>query len=251
MSDLLRGVADFLADPASYEGRHALQVLVLEHVYYTVVATLIAAAVAVPLGLWIGHRRRGDMLAVSIANTGRAVPDFGVMLLALVVLGRSDLPVFIALVGLATPPILINTFVGIRQVDADIRDAGEGMGMTGWGVLRSVEIPNAVPLIMTGVRTAAVQVLATATLAAYLGLGGLGRLIFDGFSAGVVRGDRPGLPRVVIGSVLVALLAIVTELMLGRLERGLTPRGLRRDEQALPGGEPAPEHTTLTSRAAA
>lgn len=250
MTDLLSGIAEFLADPDTYRGRSALQLLVLQHLYYTVAGTLIAAAIAMPVGLWVGHRRRGDLLAVSIANTGRAIPDFGIMLLALVVLGLGDGPVLIALVALAIPPILINTYVGIRQVDPDARDAGEGMGMTGWGVLRMVEIPNAVPLIMTGVRTAAVQVLATATLAAYLGLGGLGRLIFDGFAAGVVRGDRPGLPRMVLGSVLVALLAIALELALGRLEHVLTPRGLRRDGRE-PGGQPVRDEETLRARAAA
>jgi osmoprotectant transport system permease protein len=251
MTDLLAGIAEFLTDPGTYQGRSALQALVLQHLYYTVAGTVIAAAIAMPVGLWVGHRRRGDLLAVSIANTGRAIPDFGIMLLALVVLGLGDGPVLIALVALAIPPILINTYVGIRQVDPDARDAGEGMGMAGWGVLLRVEIPNAVPLIMTGVRTAAVQVLATATLAAYLGLGGLGRLIFDGFAAGVVRGDRPGLPRLVLGSVLVALLAVAVELALGRLEHVLTPRGLRRAGRDLPGGQPGPDEETLRARAAA
>lgn len=251
MTELLTGIWDYLADPGTYQGRFALQNLVWQHIQFTVLGTGIAALIAIPLGLWIGHRRRGDLIAVSIANTGRAVPDFGIILIALVVLGLGIAPVLIALVALAIPPILINTFVGIRQVDPDAREAGEGMGMGGWDVLLRVELPIAVPLIMAGVRTAAIQVVATAALAAIIGGGGLGRAVFDGFSAGVARGARPGLPRVVVASVLIAVLAIAVELVLARLERRLTPVALRREDQGLPGGPTDSEHRTLTSRAAA
>jgi osmoprotectant transport system permease protein len=228
VSDLLPGVLDYLTDPATYEGRFALQRLLVEHLVYTVVSALVAAAIAVPLGLWVGHRRKGELLVTAIANTGRAVPDFGIIIVAFLIIGFSEAPVYIALVALAIPPILVNTYVGVQQVDPEVVDAARGMGLEGWQVLREVELPVAVPLIMAGVRTAAVQVVATATLAAYVGLGGVGRIIFDGFAAGVTRGARPGLPRVVVGSVIVALLAIATELLLSRLERRITPRGLRR-----------------------
>jgi osmoprotectant transport system permease protein len=228
VSDLLPGVLDYLTDPATYEGRFALQRLLLEHLIYTVMSALAAAAIAVPLGLWVGHRRRGELLVTAAANTGRAVPDFGIIIVAFLILGFSEAPVYIALVALAIPPILVNTYVGVQQVDPDVVDAARGLGLKGWQVLREVELPVAVPLIMTGVRTAAVQVVATATLAAYVGLGGVGRIIFDGFAAGVTRGARPGLPRVVVGSLIVALLAIATELLLSRVERRLTPKGLRR-----------------------
>ena len=224
---LLREVVALLTDPGTYSGRFALQVLLLQHLAYTVISTGLAAAVAVPLGLWIGHRRRGDAIVVAAASLGRAVPDFGIILLAFLVFGLSSINVILALVALAVPPILVNTFVGVRQVDADARDAAVGVGMTGLQVLARVELPLAVPLIMTGLRTSAVQVVATATLGAYTGLGGLGRLIFDGFAAGATRGNPPpGLARVVVGSVLVALFAVATELLLARAERAVTPQGL-------------------------
>jgi osmoprotectant transport system permease protein len=150
-------------------------------------------------------------------------------------------------VALAVPPILVNTYVGVRQADADAVDAARGAGMTGWQVLRQVELPLAVPLIMTGLRTAAVQVVATAALAAVVGLGGLGRLIIDGLAFGVTRGARPGLPLVIVGSVLIAVLAVATELLLGRVERAVTPRGLRGD--AVPLREtPDADDPVLTSR---
>ncbi len=230
---LLGEVMALLTDPDTYSGRFALQTLMLQHLLYTLASTLLAAAVAIPLGLWIGHRRRGDAIVVAVASAGRAVPDFGIILLAFLAFGLSSINVIIALVALAVPPILVNTYVGVRQVDADARDAAVGAGMTPWQVLRGVELPLAAPLILTGVRTSAVQVVATATLGAYTGLGGLGRLIFDGFAAGATRGNPPpGLARVVVGSALVAVFAIATELVLARVERAVTPRGLQVRDQA-------------------
>ena len=250
MDGLLGAIVAYLTDPATYEGRFALQSLLVQHVALTAVSTLIAGAIAIPLGLWIGHRGRGELGVVAAANTGRAVPDFGIILIALLILGLGSAPTVIALVALAIPPILINSYVGIRQVDPDVRDAAEGSGMTGWQVLLQAELPVAVPLVMTGVRTAAVQVVATATLAGVVGGGGLGRIMFDGFAAGVTRGDPPpGLARVVVASVLVAVLAIATELTLGRLERVLTPRGLRAQEGTLE-EQPDPDMPALTTRQA-
>jgi osmoprotectant transport system permease protein len=240
-------IVAYLTNPASYEGRFAFQTLLRQHVWYTVVATAIAAGIAIPAGLWVGHRGRGETAVVAIANIGRAVPDLGIIfLVGFFVAALSTIPIYVALVGLAIPPVLVNTYVGIRQVDPDARDAAVGAGMNGWQVLSRVELPLAVPLIMTGVRTAAVQVVATATLAGFVGLGGMGRLIFDGFAAGFTRGDRPGLGRILIGSIVVALLAVLAELLLGRIERALTPRGLRTAHPAQD-----PEEPLLTSRAAA
>lgn len=248
---LLSDVLELLTDPATWSGRFALQRLLVQHLWFTVVSTTAAALIAIPLGLWIGHRRRGEFAVVAIANTGRAVPDFGIILAAFLVFGLSSINVLVALVALAIPPILVNTFVGIRQIDPDARDAALGAGMTGWQVLRHVEAPLAVPLVMTGLRTSAVQVVATATLGAYTGLGGLGRLIFDGFAAGVTRGNPPpGLARVALGSILVALFAIATELVLARVERAVTPRGLR--DTAEPLRETAdPDAPVLTARPSA
>jgi osmoprotectant transport system permease protein len=240
---------EFITSPSTWDGsRYALHLLIVEHIGYAVVSAAVAALIAIPTGLWVGHRRRGELLVTAVANTGRAVPDFGIIILVFLVVGLSNLPVYIALVALAVPPILVNTYVGVQQVEPDVVDAAHGMGLTGFQVLRQVELPIAVPLIMTGFRTAAVQVVATATLAAYVGLGGIGRIIFDGFFAGVTRGARPGLGRVIVGSVLVALLAVATELALARLERAVTPRGLRT---RAPTSSPDTDEPTLTTRAAA
>jgi osmoprotectant transport system permease protein len=229
--ELLGEITAFLTDPASYQGRFALQQLLWQHIWYSVAAMAVASAIALPLGLWIGHRGRGELLVVTATNTGRAVPDFGIILIALLLLGLGALPVVIALTALAIPPMLINAYVGVRQVEPGIRDAAFGMGMTGRQVLRRVELPVAVPLIMTGIRTAAVQVVATATLAGAIGGGGFGRLIFDALRVGFAQGRA----RMVVASVAVAILAILTEVGLGRVERALTPRGLR--QEADPGAE--------------
>jgi osmoprotectant transport system permease protein len=245
-------IVAYLTNPASYRGRFAFHILLWQHVWYVLVSTALAAAIAIPAGLWVGHRGRGETAVVAVANTGRAVPDFGIIILmGFFVATLSNIPVYVALVALAIPPVLVNTYVGIRQVDPEARDAAVGAGMTGWQVLTRVELPNSVPLIMTGVRTAAVQVVATATLAGFVGLGGMGRLIFDGFYAGFTRGARPGLGRVILGSVVVALLAVLTELLLGRLERALTPRGLRAAHPPVVPPEPDEEPKVLTTRAAA
>lgn len=219
MTELGPEVVAYLTDPATYQGRFGLQHLAWQHLYYSVVSMLIAAAIALPLGLWIGHRGRGELFVVSLTNTGRAVPDFGIILLALLVLGLGVGPVIITLAALAIPPMLINTYVGVRQVDPDVRDAAPGMGMTGWQVLRLVELPIAVPLIMTGVRTAAVQVVATATLAGAIGGGGFGRIIFDAYAVGFVRHRE----RVVVACIAVAALALAAEYGLGAFQKRLTP----------------------------
>lgn len=233
--DVLTEAVAFLGDPSRYEGPFALQWLLLEHVGYSVAATLLALALALPVGVWVGHRGKGELLATQIANTGRAVPDFGILLLFATLLGLGAAPVLVALTALAIPPILINSYVGVQQVDAQVRDAAWGAGMTSWQVLRRVELPLAVPLIMTGVRTAVVQVVATATLAGAIGGGGFGRLIFDGLAL-------RSFGRVLIASVAVALLALAAEYAMGALERRLTPPGLQRPAAAAGGrarGRPA------------
>lgn len=244
--ELLSAIVDYLADPATYEGRYALQNLLGQHLYYMIASTLLAVAIAVPLGLWVGHRGRGELVVVNVTNIGRAVPDFGVLIIAFVWLGLNAGPVIVALVALAVPPILINTYIGVRQVDPDVRDSAEGMGMTGWQVLSRVEVPIALPLVMTGVRTAAVQVVATATLAGYVGLGGFGRLIFDVIAVGV----RPNLDRLVVACVAVAALAVLTELGLARVERRLTPAGAGAPDDAEPTVEEAPPDAATTTKAA-
>jgi osmoprotectant transport system permease protein len=208
----------WLNEAARWQGANGIPIRVWEHLGYSIGATLVAMAIALPLAFWIGHTGRGGLVAVNVANIGRAVPTFGLILAAFVLFGLNLIPVYIALVLMAIPPILTNGYVGIREVDPEVREAAEGMGMTEWQVLWRVEIPVALPLIMTGIRTSAVQVVATATLAAFVGLGGLGRYIIDGLAQGAQNNPRAR-SMVIVGSLLVALMAIATELLLDRVER--------------------------------
>ena len=211
-----------------------LPALVAQHLLYALLPTLIAMAVALPLGLWLGHTGRGGNIAINIANAGRSIPSLGIILLAVLVFTAGYGAVYLTLVLMAIPPILTNTYVGVRNVDPEVRDAAGGMGLSGGQVLRKVEIPMALPVIMAGVRTSAVQVVATATLAAFVGLGGLGRPIFTGLAIGV-QFNPVAREIVLVGVVAVALLAILTELALGRAERLVVPTGLQlRDGAAHP-----------------
>ena len=231
--DFVANVIAWFADPAQWSGTNGIPARLLQHLVYSGVATLVATVIALPLALAIGHTGRFGTLAINVANIGRAIPTFGLIVMAFIIMRFSLLPVFIALVALAIPPILTNTYVGIRNADAEAREAATGMGMTGWQILWRVEMPIAVPLIMAGLRISAVQVVATATLAAVTGFGGLGRFIIDGLAQGV-RGPARGLSQVVGGALLVAALAISTDIVLGVLQRGVTPRGLR----PLPSSQP-------------
>jgi osmoprotectant transport system permease protein len=190
------------------------------------VAVLAAAALALPLGMALGHVRKGGFLAMNVANVGRALPSMALLALALPVafafnLGLGFWPTFLALVPLGLPPILTNTYVAISEVDADIVDSARGMGMSEWQVLWRVELPLAAALIVDGIRNAAVAIVATATLGALVAGGGLGRYIVDGLA-------RQETPRILAGAVLVALMAITTEYGLGLVQRLVTPRGAKR-----------------------
>ncbi|MGI5349633.1 ABC transporter permease [Streptomyces sp. CA-250714] len=199
-----------------------------EHVYLTGVCLLLSCALALPLALWLGHVGRGGALAVNLSNAGRAVPTFAVLvLLSMGPLGKyGDWATIVALVLFALPPLLTNAYTGVREADREVVEAARGMGMTGWQLLRQVELPLALPLIMTGVQTAAVQLVATATLAALPGGGGLGRLITAGFG-------NYDTPQVVAGALLVAVLALLVERTLTLAERLLDPMRRR------PAGRPA------------
>ncbi|MET8207723.1 ABC transporter permease, partial [Streptomyces sp. NPDC005373] len=189
-----------------------------EHLYFSGVTLAVSCLIALPLALWLGHIGKGGGLAVNISNAGRAVPTLAVLvLLTLTPLGRhGDLPTFIALVLFAVPPLLTNAYIGMREVDRAVVEAARGMGMSGGQVFRRVELPLAYPMVMTGVRLAAVQVIATATLAAMAGKGGLGRIITAGF-------NLQDTPQVVAGAVLVALLALLVEGVLAGAGRVLNP----------------------------
>lgn len=210
-------VGQWFADPLNWSGPTSVPVRLLEHLRLSAIPMLIATLVALPLGLFVGHTRRLELLVVSTANIGRAIPSFAVLVIFVMLMGLGDGPIIIALTLLAIPPILTNTYVGIQQVDADSVESARGMGMTGRQILGRIEIPLAVPVIIAGLRTAAVTVVATATLAALVGGGGLGRIIVDGLA---VR----DLPQVFAGAVLVALLAITVEGAFAFLQRLVAPR---------------------------
>jgi osmoprotectant transport system permease protein len=217
--DVVGDVLRWLTDPAQWSGPGGIPVRTLQHVWYSLLATGIATAIALPIGIAIGHTGRGGLVAVNLTNLGRAIPSLGIIILMFTLVGFGIVPVLVALVALAVPPIVTNSYVGVRSVDPDAREAAEGMGMRGRQVLWQVELPVAMPLIMAGVRTSTVQVVATATLAAYVGLGGLGRYLIDGLS-------QRDLPQVVGGAILVALLSLLTELLLGRVQTLVVSRGL-------------------------
>jgi osmoprotectant transport system permease protein len=207
----------WLNDPLNYEGKTGVPYLTYEHLYITGASVLIAAVIALPLALALGHTGRGGGLTVVVSNVSRAIPTLALLtIFAATRIGFGNRATIIALAIFAIPPLLTNTYVGVRGVDRDVVESARGMGMSGRSVLLRVELPLAVPLIAAGFRTAAVQVVATATLAALVGGGGLGRIITDGFG----QQDRP---QILAGGFLVALLALVTEGLLALVQRSVTP----------------------------
>jgi osmoprotectant transport system permease protein len=217
--DVLSDLVQWLTAPEQWSGPSGIPVRTAQHLWYSLVATAIAAVIALPIGVVIGHIGRGGLVAINLSNLGRALPSLGIIILVFTLVGFGVVPVLVALTALAIPPIVTNSYVGMRSVDRDVREAAEGMGMTGWQVLWGVELPVAMPLIMAGIRTSTVQVVATATLAAFVGLGGLGRYLIDGFA-------QRDLPQVLGGAVLVAVLSLITELALGRVQTLVVSKGL-------------------------
>lgn len=215
----LADVLAWFADPATWQGSGGVPARLVEHLWISGVAMAVSLVVALPAGLALGHLGRGGLLAINLSNVGRALPSFALLVFTVQLTGIGNTPAYVALVALAVPPMVTNAYVGMRGVDADIREAAIGMGMTGGQLLRRVELPLALPLVMAGVRTSAVQVVATATLAAVVASGGLGRFIVDGLA-------QRDFVEVFAGAVLVAGLAVVTEAALALLQRAVTP-GLR------------------------
>ncbi|HZD72996.1 MAG TPA: ABC transporter permease [Actinomycetota bacterium] len=191
-----------------------------EHLEISAISLLIALLLALPVALWLAHTGRGSFLAINASNVGRALPSLALIALAFPWGGLHPQTVIFALVLLGIPPILTNAYVGVRQVDPDVVEAAKGMGMRPLQVLRSVELPLAAPVIMAGVRTASVQIIATATLGALVASGGLGTFITDGLAVGDTAS-------ILTGALLVALLAIVADACFGLLERATTPTGVR------------------------
>jgi osmoprotectant transport system permease protein len=230
--NFLGDVFDFLTNSDQWRGDESIPHLLGQHVQLTIVSVLVAAIVALPIGILLGHVRTGGTVAVNIANIGRALPAFALLILAVQWVGIGEpsgvlapvqsVPAFIAMFALAVPPMLANAYVGMASVDDEIRESARGMGMNGRQMIWRVELPNALPLVMAGVRTAAVAVVATATLAAYVDSGGFGRYIVDGFA---VRDNV----KVFAGGLLVALLAIVLELLLALAQRAMTSPGIRSE----------------------
>jgi osmoprotectant transport system permease protein len=216
----------WLTDPAHWTGPSGIPVRVTEHLALSLAALLIAAAIALPIGLWVGHTRRGERLAINGANIARAIPSLALIGIAVPItvlidpqFGFKVLPTLIAMVALGIPPILVNTHAGITEVDRDLTEAATGMGLTGRQVLSGVELPLAAPVIVAGMGSAAVQIIATATLGAIFGFGGLGAYLTEGIS----QNDSA---MVFSGVVLVAALALGAEAAFTLLARALTPRGV-------------------------
>jgi osmoprotectant transport system permease protein len=211
---------DWVTDSANWRGSGSIPQQIVAHLGYSALPLLIAALIAIPAGVAIGHDGRGSVAVVNAANAWRALPTLGLLTLLAVFLGFSFITWLLPLTILAIPPILINAYEGVAGVDPGVKDAARGMGMTPWQQVTRVEVPIAMPLILVGLRTGAIFVVATATIAAYIGLGGLGRFIIDGLASneyGPVAG----------GALLVVLLAILVLAFFAVLSRLVVPAGLR------------------------
>jgi osmoprotectant transport system permease protein len=225
-------VIAWLTDPAHWTGPSGIPVRVGEHLALSLAALAIATAIALPIGLWIGHTRRGERLAINSANIARAIPSLALIGIAVPItvlidpqFGFKVLPTLIAMIVLGIPPILVNTHAGITGVDRDLTESATGMGLTGGQVLRGVELPLAAAVIVAGMGSAAVQIIATATLGAIFGFGGLGAYLTEGIS-------QNDMAMMFSGVVLVAALALGAEAAFTLAGRALTPRGVRRGRVA-------------------
>ncbi|MFH9013423.1 ABC transporter permease [Streptomyces sp. NPDC017943] len=219
--NVLTFVQAFFGDSAHWHGYDGIPQRLLEHVQYSLLALALAAAIGLPVGLLTGHTGRGGNALALIATAARALPSFGLLVLIVIVMGFGLLPVMIPLVVLAVPPILVTTYEAVRTVDPSPVDAARGMGMRESRILFQVELPVALPLILSGLRSAAIQIVSTATIAAYVSLGGLGRYIVDGLY-------QRDYEKVVGGATLVAVLALVTLALFWAAGRLAVSPGVRR-----------------------
>jgi osmoprotectant transport system permease protein len=239
-------IVDFLGNGANWSGSDGIPTRVLEHLQYTFLALVFVCLIALPLGLYVGHTGRGSVVIAGTANALRALPDFGLLVyVVLLISGKLPaelaylLPSVLVLVILGIPAVLSATYAGIQNVDPAARDAARGMGMSASQVLWRVEVPNALPLIISGIRASMLQIVATATIAAYVSLGGLGRFILDGQS-------QRDYSQMAAGAVLVGALAIVLDLLAAGVQRLVVSPGVTgRYPSAL-----ARRRTAATSRPA-
>ena len=219
-------VITWLTTAATWQGETGIPFRLLEHLAISGVSILVATLIALPIGLWIGHTGRGAAVAINVANIGRAVPSYAVIVIILPFslqlfpeYGLDLIPTFVAMVLLAIPPILVNAYAGLREVDRDLVESARGMGMRERQILSRVEVPLASPVMMGGFRTAVLNVIATATIGAVVGFGGLGRFILDGRAQGIA-----GIGELIGGAILVAALAIGVDLLLSVIQRMLARR---------------------------
>ncbi|MET7854640.1 ABC transporter permease [Streptomyces avermitilis] len=219
--NVLHFINAFFSDSAHWHGYDGIPRRLLEHVQYSLMALGVAAAIGLPVGLLTGHTGRGGNALAFLATAARALPSFGLLVLMFVLLGLGLLPVMIPLVVLAVPPILVTTYEAMRSVDPSPVDAARGMGMHEAKILFQVEVPVALPLILSGLRSAAIQIVSTATIAAYVSLGGLGRYIVDGLY-------QRNYEKVVGGATLVAVMALVTLGLFWTVNKVAVSPGVRR-----------------------
>ncbi|MEU5307586.1 ABC transporter permease [Streptomyces sp. NPDC021562] len=219
--NVLNFIHAFFSDSSHWHGYDGIPTRVWEHIQYSLEALAYAALIGLPVGLVTGHYGRGGNTLALIATAGRALPSFGLLVLMFIWLGFGMLPVMIPLVILAVPPILVTTYEALRSVDPSPVDAARGMGMTEPRILFQVELPVALPLILSGLRSAAIQIVSTATIAAYISLGGLGRYIIDGLY-------QKNYEKVVGGATLVAAMALATLGIFWAVQRLTVSPGVRR-----------------------
>jgi osmoprotectant transport system permease protein len=219
--NVINFIQSFFSHSANWHGYDGIPTRVWEHIQYCLLAMAIAAAIALPVGMITGHTGRGGNALAFIATAGRALPSFGLLVLMFVLLGLGLTPVMIPLVVLAIPPILVTTYEAVRTVDPSPVDAARGMGMHPVKILFQVELPVALPLILSGLRSAAIQIVSTATIAAYVSFGGVGRYIVDGLY-------QRNYEKVVGGATLVVLLALTTLALFALVGRLAVSPGVRR-----------------------
>lgn len=248
----MNGVGAFLTSSVNWSGDDGIPHRLLQHLDYTFGALFFVILIGLPLGLYVGHTGRGGVAIAGTANALRALPTFGLLVYVVIALSGHLpgewsylFPSLLVLVVLGIPSVLSNTYAGVQNVDPAARDAAKGMGMTDWQVLWRVEVPNALPLIISGIRNAILQIVATATITAYVSLGGLGRFILDGLA-------QRDYPQMAAGAILVSVLAIVLDLLMAGLQllvvsRGITgryarvSRGQRADPALVAAGAAAKE----------